>query len=256
MEDGIEEHLQMKDKSCGSIENEECKIDSIAQSWATISNAGDNDKKFISMSSLENHLVDKENGIIKLLDPPFEKSILEPGYIKSYLPGTRENGGQYTHAAVWAIIAEAILGFGDKAVEYYRMINPIEHARTKESANKYKVEPYVIPADIYGAGNLAGRGGWTWYTGSSSWFFEAGIKYILGLNIEGEYLTIKPTIASNWKEYSIKYKYGMSVYNIKVLNPHKKCTGVSQVLLNDEIIESKKVKLNSTGGVYNIEVIM
>ena len=133
----------------GSMENEECRIDSISQSWATISNAGDNDKKYISMESLENHLVDKENGIIKLLDPPFEKSSLEPGYIKAYLPGVRENGGQYTHGAIWAIIAETMLGFGDKALELYKMINPIEHSRTKETAQKYKVEPYVISADIY-----------------------------------------------------------------------------------------------------------
>ena len=170
--------------SLGSMENDECRIDSIAQSWSVISNAGDNDKKYIAMESLENHLVDRENGIIKLLDPPFEKGKLEPGYIKSYLPGVRENGGQYTHAAVWVIIAESLLGFGNKALELYRMINPIEHTRTKEACNKYKVEPYVIPADIYGAGNLIGRGGWTWYTGSSSWYYEAGIKYILGLIIE------------------------------------------------------------------------
>ena len=204
MEDGIEEHLQMKDKSCGSIENEECKIDSIAQSWATISNAGDNDKKFISMSSLENHLVDKENGIIKLLDPPFNQSNLEPGYIKAYLPGTRENGGQYTHAAVWVIIAEALLGFGDKAGELFRMINPIEHARTKEMANKYKVEPYVVAADVYGQENLAGRGGWTWYTGSSSWMYEAGLKYILGLKIENGELKIENAILNNLKFKTIK----------------------------------------------------
>lgn len=139
----------------GSLQNEECRIDGISQSWATISNAGDNDKKYISMESLENHLVDKENGIIKLLDPPFEKSKLEPGYIKAYLPGTRENGGQYTHGAIWAIVAESMLGFGNKAVELFRMINPIEHSRTKESANKYKVEPYVIAADIYGVRKLS-----------------------------------------------------------------------------------------------------
>ena len=145
----------------GSMENEECKIDGISQSWSVISEAGDNDKKFISMESLENHLIDRENGIIKLLDPPFEKSVLNPGYIKAYLPGVRENGGQYTHAAVWVIIAEAMLGFGDKALELYRMINPIEHTRTKAAVQKYKVEPYVIAADIYGAKNLAGRGGWT-----------------------------------------------------------------------------------------------
>ena len=120
----------------GSIQNEECRIDAIAQSWAVISGAGDNDKKYISIQSLENHLVDKENGIIKLLDPPFDKSNLEPGYIKAYVPGTRENGGQYTHGAIWAIIAETILGFGEKAGELYRMINPIEHSRTKEAATK------------------------------------------------------------------------------------------------------------------------
>lgn len=138
----------------GSIQNEECKIDSIAQTWSVISGAGDNDKKYISMESLENYLVDKQNGIIKLLDPAFEKSSLEPGYIKAYLPGVRENGGQYTHGAIWVIIAEAILGFGDKATEYFRMINPIEHTKTKEAVNRYKVEPYVVAADVYGVGNL------------------------------------------------------------------------------------------------------
>ena len=138
----------------GSIENEECRIDSISQSWGIISNAADNDKKYISMESLENHLIDKENGIIKLLDPPFNKTKIKPGYIKAYLPGVRENGGQYTHAAMWTIIALTKLGFGDKALECYRMINPIEHSRTKEASSKYKVEPFSIPADIYGAGNL------------------------------------------------------------------------------------------------------
>ncbi len=237
----------------GSIQNEECRIDSIAQSWATISEAGDNDKKYISIESLENHLIDRENGIIKLLDPPLEKSKLEPGYIKAYLPGTRENGGQYTHSAVWAIIAEAMLGFGEKANEYFRMINPIEHSRTKEEANKYKVEPYVIAADIYGVGNLAGRGGWTWYTGSSSWFYEAGIKYILGLRIEKGTLTLNPCISSDWKEYSIKYKYGESIYNIKVTNPNKKNTGIEKMILNGEVVKEKIIRLNPNGGIYQIE---
>ena len=202
----------------GSMQNDECRIDSIAQSWSIISKAGDNDKKYISMESLENHLIDKENGIIKLLDPPFEKGKLEPGYIKSYLPGVRENGGQYTHAAIWVIIAQTLLGFGDKALELYRMINPIEHSRTKEASNKYKVEPYAMPADIYGAGNLVGRGGWTWYTGSSSWYYKAGIEYILGLKIEKEYMQIDPCIPKEWKEYEIKYKYKSNLYNIKIKN--------------------------------------
>ena len=138
----------------GSIENEECRIDSISQSWAVISNAGDNDKKYIAIENLEKYLIDKEEGIIKLLDPPFEKGNIKPGYIKSYLPGVRENGGQYTHSAVWAVIAFAELKLEEKAFYYFNMINPIEHANTKEKADKYKIEPYVIPADIYGAKNL------------------------------------------------------------------------------------------------------
>ena len=140
-------------KWIGSSENEEAKIDSIAQSWAIISKAGDNDKKYICMEALDNYLVDRENEIIKLLTPAFEKSDLNPGYIQAYLPGIRENGGQYTHAALWAIWATTLLGFGDKAMEYYKFVNPIEHARTRELAKKYKVEPYVICADMYGGNN-------------------------------------------------------------------------------------------------------
>ena len=239
----------------GSMENDECRIDSIAQSWSIISNAGENDKKYISMESLENHLVDRENGIIKLLDPPFEKGKLQPGYIKAYLPGVRENGGQYTHAAIWVIIAESILGFGDKALELYRMINPIEHSRTKDACNKYKAEPYVIPADIYGVGNLAGRGGWTWYTGSSSWYYEAGIYYILGLVIEDGYITIKPCIPREWKEYKMQYKWKESIYNIVVKNPDGKNREVRKIMLDGEEIENK-IKLDGKRKVYNIEVIM
>ena len=239
----------------GSIENEECRIDGISQSWSVISGAGDNDKKFISMESLENHLVDRENGIIKLLDPPFENGKLKPGYIKAYLPGVRENGGQYTHGAIWGIIAEAMLGFGDKGAELYRMINPIEHTRTKEAAKKYKVEPYVIPADVYGAGNLAGRGGWTWYTGSSSWFYVAGIQYILGFNIKENMLSFNPCIPKNWKEYSIRYKYENSIYNIKITNPNGKQTGVTKVLLDGKEIENC-IKLDGTGKIFNVEVEM
>ena len=240
----------------GSMENDECRIDSIAQSWSTISNAGDNDKKYISMESLENHLIDRENGIIKLLDPPFEKGKLNPGYIKSYLPGVRENGGQYTHAAVWVIIAESMLGFGDKATELHRMINPIEHARTKESCKKYKVEPYVIAADIYGASNLAGRGGWTWYTGSASWYYKTGIENILGLKIKSGVARIEPCIPSSWKEYNIKYKWKNAFYNIGVKNPNGKNTGVEKVTVNGvELGETKEIKLEDSG-TFNVEILM
>ncbi len=240
----------------GTRSNDECKIDSIAQSWSVISKAGDNDKKYISMESLENYLIDRENGIIKLLDPPFEKGKLNPGYIKSYLPGVRENGGQYTHGAIWAIIAEAILGYGTKALEYYRMINPIEHSRTKDAANKYKVEPYVMAADVYGEKNLAGRGGWTWYTGSSSWYYTAGIEYILGIKIRNNTLSFEPCIPNNWKEYTIMYKYEKSIYNIKVNNPNGKMTGVEKIIVNGKEILEKCIKLDGNGGIYDIEIIM
>ena len=239
----------------GSMENDECRIDSIAQSWSVISNAGDNDKKFISMESLENHLIDKENGIVKLLDPPFEKGKLQPGYIKGYLPGVRENGGQYTHGAIWVIIAEAMLGLGDKAGEIFRMINPIEHSRTKEASNKYRVEPYVIAADVYGASNLAGRGGWTWYTGSSSWYYKAGIEYLLGLKIEDGYLKIEPCIPKDWKEYQMQYRWKESIYNIKVLNPEGNNTGITRVILNGEEVENN-IRLDGKRNIYNIHVIM
>ena len=239
----------------GSMENEECKIDSIAQSWSVISGAGDIEKKESAMKSLENHLVDNENGLIKLLDPAFDKSKLEPGYIKSYIPGVRENGGQYTHAAVWAIIAETILGDGNKAIEWYKMINPIEHSRTKKEANRYKVEPYVMPADIYGNQNLLGQGGWTWYTGSSGWYYTAGIEYILGLKIYHNVLSINPCIPKEWDEYSIQFKYKESIYNINVKNISKVCTGVKMVELNG-IENENKILLDGSGKIFNVEVKM
>ena len=235
----------------GSAENEECKIDNISQTWSIISNAGDNDKKYISMENLENYLVDKENQIIKLLDPPFEKSNLEPGYIKAYLPGVRENGGQYTHASCWTIIAEAILGFGEKAVDYFRLINPIEHSKTIETAKKYKVEPYVVAADVYGKDNLLGRGGWTWYTGASGWLYKAGIEYILGLKIENKELRIEPVIPKDWEGFSIQYKYKSSIYNIKYEN---KGNEEKKVYLNGEEMQDGKIRLLDDGKVYNVEV--
>ena len=148
-----------------------------------------------------------------------------------------------------------MLGFGDKALEIFKMINPIEHSRTKEASNKYKVEPYVIAADIYGAGNLVGRGGWTWYTGSSSWYYKAGIEYLLGLKVEEGYLKIEPCIPKDWNEYQIQYKYKGSIYNIKILNYEGKNKGVTKVILNGVEVENK-IKLDGSRNVYNIEAIM
>ena len=240
----------------GSIENEECRIDSICQSWGIISNAADNDKKYISIKSFENHLVDKELGIIKLLDPPFNKANIDPGYIKAYMPGVRENGGQYTHAAVWAIIAESILGFGDNAVELYKMINPIEHSSFKELANKYKVEPYVIPADIYGCGNIAGRGGWTWYTGSSSWYYKAGIEYILGLKISKGVLKLKPCVPKDWEKYRIRYEYKSSSYDITVDCKNNNSNDVLELKLDGQIVENKQINMINDGKIHEVEVVL
>ena len=151
-----------------------------------------------------------------------------------------------------------MLGFGDKAVELYRMINPIEHARTKDASKKYKVEPYVIPADIYGIGNLAGRGGWTWYTGSASWYYKAGIEDLLGLKIEKGYLKIEPCIPKDWKQYQIQYKWKESVYNIIVNNPNGKNTfenGICKVILNGNEV-GNLIKLDGSRNIYQIEVIL
>lgn len=148
-----------------------------------------------------------------------------------------------------------MLGFGDKATELYRMINPIEHARTKEASKKYKVEPYVIAADVYGASNLAEQGGWTWYTGSSSWYYKAGIEYILGLKIEKGYMKIEPCIPKEWKEYQIQYKWKESIYNIRIKNPNGKNVGVSEIKLNGEKIENY-IKLDGSRNIYQIEVTM
>lgn len=240
----------------GSMSSEECRIDGLVQSWAVISNAGDNDKKFISMEEAENYLVDRENKIIKLFEPAFENSSINPGYIKAYPAGIRENGGQYTHSSVWLMIAEAILGFGDKAVEFAEMINPIEHSKTKEEAKKFKLEPYVMEADIYTNKDLLGRGGWNWYTGSSSWYFKAVIEYILGLKIKDGYLSVEPCIAKSWKEYEIKYKYKTSIYNIVVKNKDGKNTGVDKFILNGNEVEDKKIPLCDDGRIYNIQIFM
>ena len=237
----------------GSSENEECRIDSISQSWASISNAGENEKKYIALEALEKYLINKEVGIIKLLDPPFEKGDIEPGYIKSYLPGVRENGGQYTHAAIWAIIAFAKLKLENKACEYFNMINPISHSNTKEKTDKYKIEPYIIPADVYGNANLLGRGGWTWYTGSSSWYYVAGIEYILGIKIRNQKLTLEPCVPKAWNEYFIHYKFKESIYNIKVKNIEKTNT-VKKIILNNQEIQEKEVKLIDNGKINEIEI--
>lgn len=246
----------MMEHHFGSIECEECRIDSLSQSWSVISCAGDEEKKNIAMEAVMNQLVDNENKIVKLLTPAFDKSKLEPGYIKAYSPGIRENGGQYTHASIWVIIALSKLGLGEKAHELFKMINPIEHSKTEEEANKYKVEPYVVAADVYSEDSMVGRGGWTWYTGSSSWLYKAGIENILGLKKEGEKFKIEPCIPSDWEEYSIKYKYKQTLYNIEVKNPDHKNIGTKEVNLDGKILENKWINLVDDNNIHKVDIIM
>ena len=206
----------------GSMNSNECKIDSISQSFSVISNAGDNDKKYIAMKSAEEMLLDDNHHIVKLLTPSLEKENL--GYISSYAKGMRENGGQYTHAAAWLAIAECILGKNEEAYNIYKKINPIEHAKSEEALQIYKVEPYVVAADIYGENNLAGRGGWTWYTGSSAWTYELQVEYILGLKVHHKQLSIKPCIPNEWNKIEVYYKFKEANYTfnfIRNLNAKK-----------------------------------
>ncbi len=242
-------------KPLGSNENDECKIDSISQSWAVISGAGEEEKCKTALECVENYLVDKENLIIKLLTPAFSKTELEPGYIKSYIPGVRENGGQYTHGAIWGIIANAMMKNGERATEYFRIINPIEHARTKEAVLKYKVEPYVVSADVYSNPNMLGRGGWTWYTGSSSWLFIAGFEYILGIKKENGKLKINPCIPKDWESFIVHYKNKNAKYEINVYNPEHKSTGIKTIYLDNDEKKAAEILLEENGG-HRIDIIM
>ena len=240
----------------GSIENSECKIDSISQSWSVISGAGKPERIAAAMNSLENYLIDKDEGLIKLLTPPFENSELEPGYIKGYVPGVRENGGQYTHASAWAILAFALMGEGDKAWYLFEMINPINHSRTHIEYSKYKVEPYVMAADIYAVHPHTGRGGWTWYTGSAGWVYKVGLENILGFKKLGNTLKIDPCIPRKWDEFKINYKYMNTMYEITVKNPHSVNRGVAKTILDGRLLEDNIIPLTDDSKKHNVEIIM
>lgn len=200
----------------GSISSAECKIDAIAQAWSVISGGGDFMRSRIALVSALEYLADEKLGIVKLLTPAFEKSDPSPGYIQSYVPGVRENGGQYTHAAVWIILALSKAGMPEKALELFELINPINHSLTKEQAEVYRAEPYAVCADVYAAEGNEGRGGWSWYTGASGWMYRVLLEDILGFSREGEKLVIKPCMPDSWNEYRISYKYKTSTYRILV----------------------------------------
>ncbi|MEO6065026.1 MAG: glycosyl hydrolase family 65 protein, partial [Lysobacterales bacterium] len=200
----------------GSTASDECRIDSIAQSWSVLSGAGDPARTRQAMASLNEHLVRRDAGLIQLLDPPFDKTAQDPGYIRGYVPGVRENGGQYTHAAIWATMAFAELGDSERAWELMRLINPVNHGRSADDIAIYKVEPYVVAADVYAVAPHVGRGGWTWYTGSAGWMYRLAVESLLGLRREGDTLRLNPCIPKEWPGYSIRYRYRDTVYSIHV----------------------------------------
>ncbi len=240
----------------GSSGSEECRIDAIAQSWAVLSGAGDPSRAAQAMNAVTEQLVKQEDQLIKLFTPPFDKTSRDPGYIKGYPPGIRENGGQYTHAATWTVWALAQLGQGDQAHQLFRMLNPIGHGDTRENVRQYQVEPYVIAADVYGIEPHVGRGGWTWYTGSGGWMYRLGLEAILGLRREGDRLRIFPSIPRDWGEFSIDYRYGQAVYHIHVINPEGLNVGVKEIRLNNEVLPQKDIPLLDEERQYEVEVRM
>jgi cyclic beta-1,2-glucan synthetase len=239
----------------GSAESDDCKIDSIAQTWSIISRAGNPDHARLAMQSLNKHLVREDARLIMLLTPPFTNSKHDPGYIQGYLPGVRENGAQYTHAALWVVLATALQGDGDRAFELYQMINPLTHSDTPEAVSQYKVEPYVVAADVYTAEGHLGRGGWTWYTGSASWMYRVGLEGILGFTKRGDALEMDPCIPSSWPEFKLTYRCGSSSYNVVVRNPHRAQRGVESATLDGAPVAGA-VQLRDDGKHHEIIVTL
>jgi len=199
----------------GSASNPECQIDSIAQSWSVLSRAGDPERSRLAMDAVDKRLVRREHSLIQLLDPPFDKSNLDPGYIKGYVPGVRENGGQYTHAAVWAAMAFAALGDARRMWELLALINPVSHGKSPETMETYKVEPYVVAADVYAVAPHTGRGGWTWYTGAAGWFYRLILESLLGLKLEVDKLHVSPCLPADWQAFTVHYRHRETVYHIR-----------------------------------------
>ncbi|MCX6560203.1 MAG: hypothetical protein NTZ26_06770 [Candidatus Aminicenantes bacterium] len=238
----------------GSAANEDCQIDAMAQSWAVLSGAGDPERATRAMASVTERLVRPDDQLLLLLAPPFDRTPRDPGYIKGYPPGIRENGAQYTHAALWVVWAFAELGQGDRAAALFRMLNPISHSDTPDKAARYAVEPYVVAADVYSAPSRVGRGGWTWYTGSSSLMYRLGLEAILGLRRAGRTLAIEPCIPKAWARYQITYRVGPTTFQIEVENPEGVNRGVRQIELDGEICAGASILLPQDGNRHRIQV--
>ncbi len=242
----------------GSASNSECRIDSIAQSWSVLSGAADPARARQAMAAVDQHLIRRGDGLVPLLAPPFDHSDLDPGYIKGYVPGIRENGGQYTHGAIWSAIAFAALGDGDRAGELFSLLNPINHTSTRAGVLRYKVEPYVMSADVYSEPPHVGRGGWTWYTGSAGWMYQAGLEAILGFRLRGTSLTIEPCIPRSWPGFEIDFRYHSARYEIVVENPHGVSRGVRSVYLDEAALPAgtTAIPLADDGRTHRVRVVL
>jgi len=243
----------------GSVSNNECRIDSIAQSWAVISRAADPTRAARAMEAVDKYLVKRDDKLSLLFTPPFDNTARDPGYIKGYPPGIRENGGQYTHASTWAALAFAIQGDGDKAAELLSMLNPIHHADNPNAMHRYRVEPYVVCADIYSIPPHSGRGGWTWYTGSAGWMYRVALEGLLGLRVQGDKLLIDPCIPRGWPEFEIFYRHKSARYEISVENPLGVCRGILAVKCDGKIIEGDHkslIPLVDDGQTHTVQIIL
>lgn len=240
----------------GSIQEPECQIDGIAQSWSVLSGAGDPKRSQMAMQAVIERLVLPQDRLILLFTPPFDKTQHDPGYIKGYLPGTRENGGQYTHASIWTAWAFTLLGDGKQSGELFNLLNPIFQSDTKEKADEYRVEPYVMCADIYSQPPYLRRGGWTWYTGSASWMYRLGLEAILGFTKTGNFLNINPVIPPTWDGFEIHYQLGGSGYQIMVSNPHHITHNIKNVKLDGKLLDTPAIPLVDDGQNHTVELIM
>ena len=237
----------------GSSLSDDCKIDSISQSWAVISGYADKERIQLAMHSLEEYLVDRKIGIIKLLTPPFDQGSLNPGYIKNYVPGVRENGGQYTHAAIWVIIAYSKINESNKAIELFNMINPINHSSNYRDMLRYRNEPYVLSADVYSNPQHLGMGGWSWYTGAASWMYVAGLQHILGFVKEGNLLKFDPVIPKQWDRYSLEYLYQDTKYIFEVTNSLGSENSII-ITHNGETLSNDTVNLVNDKSIHHVQV--
>jgi len=241
----------------GSAQNDECSIDSISQSWAVLSNAVPIRFAERAMDAVRTSLVVRGSQMLLLLNPPFDRSAQDPGYIKGYPPGVRENGGQYTHAAVWIVMALARLGSGDEATEFFHMLNPVNHSRTSGEVFRYKTEPYVMAGDVYARSPHAGRGGWSWYTGSAGWMYRAGIEWILGFRVRGGTLHLDPCIPRAWSGFELRFRYHSARYEITVENPRGVTRGVSRVELDAApLAGDAAIALADDGAMHRVRVVL